>query len=664
MNILYRLSRIALFLLFCLVIYGCRPTEDLDIQTIHLQETVLPASVIDTQSNFTSIEAKSLYRGMTIYANADDVIDMGFDPSGHLWTAGRGGIVQWDLAEKTYTHYTSLQGLPGTDARAIAVTRDGTTWVGSWDGKLSSFNGVSWELQESLSVRQITSLFPDPDGGLWVSTNQGIFYLDHQSRQANLIPSVNPEPFYHSLLLDFNGNLWAGKIGRLSLYDYNRWQEFHMSLGEPVTAILEAPDHTIWLVAGNHLVHRIGQQTTQYSLPPAGKGGDSSLITSLASDSSGRIWISRKDRISRLDGPTLISYLSPLVQPITSMVSSADGAIWIGTHYGGISRYEDQTWETIKTQDGINSNFVLSLGLGKDGTPWIGTNQGLSHLEGQVWHTYTKEDGLSNDSILSVAQDLYGNVWAGTEEGVSRFDGRQWKTFTMNDLLPDNRITSIETSLDGSTWIVTPRGVARYDGSGWRVYTAPGEPPNIQYRDIALSPEGWVWLLTSNGIQRYDGTHWSHIEIPHPGTASCLEVSSRGDLWIGDFVSGLSRLDGTIWKQLPGESLKSISINANGIEAITEDNHVIDLEGQYWATYTQEQGLVGNSIHSVKLDQRGFIWVATASGVSLWNGTSWVNYSTNNGLGANDVWSIALDSQGTAWIGTPLGGLVRIRYGE
>ena len=43
------------------------------------------------------------------------------------------------------------------------------------------------------------------------------------------------------------------------------------------------------------------------------------------------------------------------------------------------------------------------------------------------------EDGMSSNYVVSVAQDKKGYLWIATESGLNRFDGRQFNIYTKNN---------------------------------------------------------------------------------------------------------------------------------------------------------------------------------------------------------------------------------------
>jgi ligand-binding sensor domain-containing protein len=55
-----------------------------------------------------------------------------------------------------------------------------------------------------------------------------------------------------------------------------------------------------------------------------------------------------------------------------------DGALWFGTGWSGVSRFDGETWTSFTTDDGLVSNGVHSIAVAPDGALWFGTAGGVS----------------------------------------------------------------------------------------------------------------------------------------------------------------------------------------------------------------------------------------------------------------------------------------------
>jgi len=100
-------------------------------------------------------------------------------------------------------------------------------------------------------------------------------------------------------------------------------------------------------------------------------------------------------------------------------------------------------WRTYDVTDGLAGLDVRSIYPDREGNLWFGTWGGVSRYDGDTFTTFTTENGLVDDAVWSICQDRKGNIWFGTEGGVSRFDGENFTTLTTQDGLASNHVLAI-----------------------------------------------------------------------------------------------------------------------------------------------------------------------------------------------------------------------------
>ena len=107
---------------------------------------------------------------------------------------------------------------------------------------------------------------------------------------------------------------------------------------------------------------------------------------------------------------------------VTSLAFDASGLLWIGTD-AGVTRF-DPVQSTFETFDGgILDDGVVDIALDGD-IVWAATQAGAVRLDPATSDitTFGGAD-LPSASVRSVAVDGDGNVWLGTQAGLSRYDG-------------------------------------------------------------------------------------------------------------------------------------------------------------------------------------------------------------------------------------------------
>jgi signal transduction histidine kinase len=106
---------------------------------------------------------------------------------------------------------------------------------------------------------------------------------------------------------------------------------------------------------------------------------------------------------------------------IRALAQGSDGVIWFGMNSGsGLGRWERGATRIFQKQDGLASDFVLSLYLDGD-TLWVGTlDNGLCRYKNDKFTTINSKSGLPNDVIYGIADDGLGNLWISSQNGIFR----------------------------------------------------------------------------------------------------------------------------------------------------------------------------------------------------------------------------------------------------
>ncbi len=82
-----------------------------------------------------------------------------------------------------------------------------------------------------------------------------------------------------------------------------------------------------------------------------------------------------------------------------------------------MSKFEDGTWTTYTTADGLADNYVNDIAIDEAGDKWFGTSGGVSMFDDSTWTTYTTTHGLADNAVVAIAVDGSGHYWFGTEDG-------------------------------------------------------------------------------------------------------------------------------------------------------------------------------------------------------------------------------------------------------
>ncbi|WP_461059279.1 diguanylate cyclase [Silanimonas algicola] len=305
------------------------------------------------------------------------------------------------------------------------------------------------------------------------------------------------------------------------------------------------------------------------------------VVTGLAQDAQGLLWIATTGGLVRFDGYRFRLYQSRPDDPaslpgnvVRVLHRARDGRIWVGTESGGVARYDAEAdrFERFGASDGVPTLPIRALADAVDGGLWIGsTGGGLRRLDPiarrtDVWrHDPTAPGSLPDDRISAIQVDRDGHLWVGTWRGLAR---RRAGSDTFERVLSEAgdplgfanaRIRAIAQVGSGDLWVgaqqgqvaVIPRAVAAAD----RVPTA-AEVRRWMGNGISAVAEplpGEVWVGHPGGIDVHAGDDARPLRflraVPgqalglDPAEVRALLVDASGLLWVGSFGGGVQRTD-------------------------------------------------------------------------------------------------------------------------
>ena len=303
-------------------------------------------------------------------------------------------------------------------------------WVGTEGGGLSTFDRQNARFAlyrhvpgqvNSLRSDVVMAVYEDPEGILWVGTDDGLDSLDRRTGSYTHYPSDprGSSGLSHNriraIYRDSTGALWVGtEGGGLNRLDpgAQSWMYYGRDPEEPaslasntVTSIFEDASGTLWFGTGGGL-EKFDRRADSFIHFRRSPGNPNSL-------SNNDVWALYGDRA---------------------------GALWVGTG-GGLNKIDPATGKTIRyltepdAPSSLAENSVLSIHQDSSGVMWIGLlGGGLTRLDPETGTTvrYREKQGLPNDTVYGILEDDAGLLWLSTNKGIARFDPRT-ETFEIYD---------------------------------------------------------------------------------------------------------------------------------------------------------------------------------------------------------------------------------------
>lgn len=622
-----------------------------------------------------------LYPGWTNFTNGNEILDLYLHDE-ILWAATAGGLVRWNIAERSYLKYTSEHGLPGNRLRRVGADTGGRLWIGTELHGLYVGDGQTWERwpqfdDPRLALPQV--LFQDSRGNIWAGRT-ALARFDGATWQwfDGLLPDTRSGTnIANAIFEDSRGNIWVGANQLLLRYDGTSWQSWTptASLGElSVLTIAQEPTGALLLgtTAGLLRFDPEARLDSAWQAFESTVGLPGTPISLLFIDHAGKIWAGVRYSIERRNGNRTTTTSAVALagydgigwhtvpglgeNSVTDIVQDKVGNLWVGTT-GGLFQFDGSKWQPWPIQDGLAGNEVSSLVLDRAGRLWFGTSSGVSVFNPQTspdtFHVLPSPGGppegkrvelnwqiipgTQGDSGLktNLFIDRDGKVWVSSRESnVIWFDGETWHHFSQDDVTSGN-LDAVQTMFQDNTnhmWFVSTWGeVIEYDGQGWRSIPAlerdqAFSEPKQFIRDAA----GDIWAVGYEHLWRYDGSTWETSPLPNSHHGGRLALGPEGALWLTTsqsyFVSSLWRYDGSTWQPmalLPGGPASYgdwlFFDRAGGMWLATQDE-LFWYDGHRWHRFgLADSGLASLSITAMLEDVEGNLWIATTGGVSRLN---------------------------------------------
>lgn len=444
-----------------------------------------------------------------------------------------------------------LSGFPPTEAvftstrqvTSLAIAPDGALWAGTMGGVLRRSPDGTWQKftrQEGLPAHEVRGLVIDHGEVVAIFPTASAVW---RAGAWQMEPAPRPLPF-----AEIPGGaapegrplcaaLWRGRrcvatVTGLQIAEGTAWQQvpWPPSRGTHISALLPRGD-ALWVALfGDGLWAFNGQtwQRLELGLPPSARE-----ITALASDGS-TVWLgTRREGLWEYDGTKWIQHLQP-EEPYDhngQALAMFHGHLFVSTLEDGLVVRTEEGWQHLT--EGLLSSSAPRQMVEFQGSLYLRHGNGkVDRFDGERWYREVCS-ALPRKEAMALTADpkrLYVAQWGGWSE----FDGQTWKHHLHQPELQGVPITALYSERE-VLWISTQgRGLAEVNRNRGQLRwhdERQGLPDDWVKCLVRVGPSLYVGTFVG-GLARGNGTRWETVAPLDQGEVTALEPDGAGGVFI------------------------------------------------------------------------------------------------------------------------------------
>jgi signal transduction histidine kinase/ligand-binding sensor domain-containing protein/DNA-binding response OmpR family regulator len=569
---------------------------------LQTQDGYLWAATFDGLVRFDGVRFRVYNTGNSAGLPSNRILDPTEASDGSLWLrTEQNHLVRF--RDGAFAHFQEDHGLRDNTTRVIYEDPDGKVWVGTEQG-LGAIRGDRFvAIAEGTISTTVSAILRGPDGILWIGTQgAGLFRFSNGTASAVATGSGPAALRINTVYTDQAGTLWVGTTEGAYRYRDGKLEPVLTDGADPlgwVYMFLSAPSSGAVWIRTTVGVYRVDD-------------GRPVLVTNqqqtfdrphlLRSDAEGHVWYPAGTGIYH-EGELVYDLGSPQsegppVREIRAFLHDHEGSLWVGTGAGGLHRLKPATFLVYSEAEGVGYRNIYSIHEDRYGALWFGTwGRGLSRLAGGTISNFTPDQGFPG-LVLSLLEDRRGQLWVGVYNGGAV--ACSLPEPSCSRLFGGLSVFAMHEDQKGTLWFGTASGLFQADDEVRRLSEEEGAPAS-PVRVFQPTRDGALWMGTNGGgLYRYQDGGFTQIQAADGFPSDLIRSlyqDADGWLWIGTEGRGLARIDPSSWSPANphGSLLNSLAV------------------------YRASDGLFDEVIHQILEDDFGRLWMSTNRGIF------WVN---------------------------------------
>lgn len=334
---------------------------------------------------------------------------------GRVWVGSDLGLDLIDEPAELEFQYTAFRhrrsnpsSIGGGGVAALRYDREGTLWVGTWNGGVAWLNVennrfVSYtpDVPSTAALSNPASIGLVGEGPrLWVGTGEGLFTFDIESQRLQPLFGGKDSFIYYSGRLK-DRQVWYATTRGLSVFDIDQPVFNQQVLPEPLPGArlrrVWVDDDAVWLAVDGQGIARLSPDLKQLlSLQPIGRA---------------------------------VTFIEPLGDSLR-LVGSYDGLFWFDARSGRLL-HQSTVSEGRSADPHVLPRAPMAFARTADGRRWVASNgMGLLRLDGEVetdpasaqFVPVLESPRLRDASLKSMLVDRQQRLWISSATGITLYE--------------------------------------------------------------------------------------------------------------------------------------------------------------------------------------------------------------------------------------------------